>query len=548
MSEQTITATPVSAPDVLLNQPLSRQVDVELETKILEPVSHQYVSANGGRTTFVLPASGVLDAPNCALVWELTSTEADGCLTYPFWAGGLAMLSQMTCRVGGQILSQVDNVHRYATIRNNFKSQAEKEGVLDARHGSMNCIRNRPCPAQLTTGSVDRSFHQIYNPDADQLNEYGYAYSATAAHQQQPVKSIGNTAGQSLQCVVRLSDVFKFFEANKLPLLAMAQVEIEIVWAKCGDANVAAANVFDSAVIERPIPATAGARARTGVVNMTNNPTLICDYIHYDDAEKQQIFNAINSGGGMRLNFTEVVATQGINPASTAAAGGGADTYQVVESNHIIGMAMKEVKKIYVWKEYDLTSPAGLTEIDGNFNEVYTHRSITDNRYKSQQIPGEHYNFVINNNRVYNKPVDNVATQHNYLSQCDDEHWNCVEPLYDTATYNTSKCAELADTTWAAGVATQNINACRTKPYMAGSQHIIGLNLDKYNAAGNAVGNGQRISSAPIEFNYSRVGIGRSAGAGGAANSLLAPVLLTFFIEYRRSLIIRPLGVDVSDA
>jgi len=543
MSEQTITATPVSAPDVLLNQPLSRQVDVELETKILEPVSHQYVSANGGRTTFVLPASGVLDAPNCALVWELTSTEADGCLTYPFWSGGLAMLGQMTCRVGGQILSQVDNVARYATIRNNFKSQAEKEGVLDARHGSMNCIRNRPCNALLATGSADRSFHQIYNPEADQLNEFGYAYANTPGHTQQPVKSLSNVAGTSLQCVVRLSDVFKFFESNKLPLLAMAQVEIEIVWNKCGDANVAAANILDSAVIERPIPATAGARARTGVVNMTNNPTLICDYIHYDDAEKQQIFNAINSGGGMRLNFTEVVSTQGINPASTAAVGG-ADTYQVVESNHIIGMAMKEVKKIYVWKEYDLTSPAGIAEIDGNFNEVYTHRSVMDNRIKSQQIPGETYNFVINNNRIYNRPVDNVATQHNYLSQCNDEHWNCVEPYYDTATYNTNKCAELADTTWANGVATQDINACRTKPYLSGSQHVIGLNMDKYNAAGNAIGNGQRISSAPIEFNYTRVGIGR-----GAANlSSLAPVLLTFFIEYRRSLIIRPLGVDVSDA
>jgi len=548
MSEQTITATPVSAPDVLLNQPLSRQVDVELETKILEPVSHQYQSASGGRTTFVLPASGVLDAPNCALVWELVSTEADGCLTYPFWSGGLAMLSQMTCRVGGQILSQVDNVHRYATIRNNFKSQAEKEGVLDARHGSMNCIRNRPCNALLATGSADRSFHQIYNPEADQLSEYGYSYANTPAHTQQPNKSLANVAGQSLQCVVRLSDVFKFFESNKLPLLAMAQVEIEIVWHKCGDPNIAAANITDSAVVERPVPATAGARARTGVVTMTNNPTLICDYIHYDDAEKQQIFNAINRGGGMRLNFTEVVVTQGINQASTATTGGATDAYQVVESNHIIGMAMKEVKKIYVWKEYDLSSPAGIVEIDGNFNQIYTHRSVTDNRFKSQQIPGETYNFVINNNRIYNRPVDNVATQHNYLSQCDDEHWNCVETLYDTATYNTSKCAELADTTWAAGVPTQNINACRTKPYMSGSQHILGLNLDKYNSAGNAVGNGQRISSAPIEFNYTRVGIGRSGAGGGAANSLIAPVLLTFFIEYRRSLIIRPLGVDVSDA
>ena len=92
MAEQSITATPVAAPDVLLNQPLDRQVDVELETKILEPVSHQYNTATGGRTTYILPATGVLDTPNVALQWELTANEGAGELTYPFWAGGLAII------------------------------------------------------------------------------------------------------------------------------------------------------------------------------------------------------------------------------------------------------------------------------------------------------------------------------------------------------------------------------------------------------------------------------------------------------------------------
>ena len=42
MSEQTITSTPVNAPDVLMNQPLTRQMDVDIESTILEPVSHNY--------------------------------------------------------------------------------------------------------------------------------------------------------------------------------------------------------------------------------------------------------------------------------------------------------------------------------------------------------------------------------------------------------------------------------------------------------------------------------------------------------------------------
>ena len=51
MSEQTITSSPVNAPDVLMNKPLSRQVDVTLETSILEPVSHNFNSFTGGFTT-----------------------------------------------------------------------------------------------------------------------------------------------------------------------------------------------------------------------------------------------------------------------------------------------------------------------------------------------------------------------------------------------------------------------------------------------------------------------------------------------------------------
>ena len=546
MSEQVITSQPVGAPDILLNQPLSRQVDVELETKILEPVSHRYDSATGGVTRYIFPQSGVLDAPNCALTWELTSTEADQCLSYPFWAGSLAMLQKMTIRVGGQILSQVEDVGRYATIRNNFNSQSYKEGVLDVRHGSMNKIRNRPANALLATGSADRAFHQIYNVECDQISEYGYYYAAANGHDQQPSKRFSNVAGQSFEAVVRLSDVFPFFAGNRLPVAFMAQVELEVEWNTCGSAAIAAANIKDSAVIDAPVPATAAARARLGTTLMTANPTLMCDYIHYDDQEQAKIDAAINSGGGMALNFTEMVKTRGINPVNlNPAAGAANNTYEETTSEHIIGMALKEVKKIYVWKEFDLTSPQGIVEIDGNFNQVYTHRSIIDNQFKSQQIPGEKYNFIINNKRIYSKAVQNVGEQHNALSQCNDRGWNCCDPYYNTLNYNDDKCAELADTVWAAGVPTQVIGSCRTKPYKSGSEHVIGLNLDTYNKAGNAVGNGTRISSAPIMFEYSRLSTG---AATGDANGMRAPVNLHFYIEYRRSLIIRPLGIDISDA
>ena len=95
MSEQVITATPVGAPDILRNQPLSRQVDVNLETNILEPVSHSYASAQGGRTTFVLPPKGVLDAPNAAIVFEVQCPAADLLTCFNYGNGGLGMIDRI---------------------------------------------------------------------------------------------------------------------------------------------------------------------------------------------------------------------------------------------------------------------------------------------------------------------------------------------------------------------------------------------------------------------------------------------------------------------
>ena len=72
----------------------------------------------------------------------------------------------------------------------------------------------------------------------------------------------------------------------------------------------------------------------------------------------------------------------------------------------------------------------------------------------------------------------------------------------------------------------------------------IGLNLDKYNEMGNAVGNGERIGSAPIEVRFT---CNKTRDAGTPANENSAAVNLTFFIEHRRSLIINKMGATVSD-
>ena len=558
MAEQTITATPVNAPDVLLNQPLSRQLDVDIETTILEPVSHNYTSASGGRTTFNLPPKGVLDAPNAAIVFELRSLEGDQNVAYNTACGGLGMVQRCTARCGGLIISQIENAGTYGWIKSNFASQGVKEGVLDARHISSSCVDVRVAAGKIATTSAQQEFHQIYNPEIDQTSEFGRSYNANAAntHTIQPAKALSNVAGRTPQVVIRLADLFEIFAENKLPLLAMALVQIEIDWAPCGDPGLAAGATLDNIVTDRVIPAAAinaqGVLVNRGTVAM-NTPTMLLDYIHYDDVERQKIFDAVNTTGGMRLDFSEVLLTRGVNPAqfSNAEAIGGVALQRASQSNHILGMAQKELKKIYVTKNFDLRSPRGVAEQNADTNLVKTHRNILTNQFKSQQMIGESYNFFINNARVYDRDVENVMVQHDYLSQC---HNNYAVPniYYDTANYNANKMKIALDSSYASGVATVDLNQGRTHRYLPGASHIIGLNLDKRNNLGSVPGNGVRIGSAPIEFNYNRLcvipGARQGADANGTLDGMSAECNLDFYIVYRRSLIIRALGVDTSDA
>jgi hypothetical protein len=552
MSEQVITATPVGAPDILRNQPLSRQVDVNLETNILEPVSHSYASAQGGRTTFVLPPKGVLDAPNAAIVFEVQCPAGDLLTCFNYANGGLGMIDRITARCGGIIISQVENAGQYANIKQNYASQGVKEGILDYRHLSSNGVELSIAPAKIAVSSITQEFQQLYNPECDQTSSFGRSYNGNAAnsHQTQVSKCISATAGQSPEVVIRLADVFEIFAENKLPLMAMAQVEIEIEWAAAGDATLLAENVIDSPVIDSLIPDAAANAAATklqqGILTMST-PNMMLDYIHYDDVERAKIYAAVNSGGGMRLDFSEVVITRGVNPAGTAVSGGAADTTQVVASNHIIGMAQKEVQKIYVQKTYDLRSATGVAELDADDQEVKTHRNILLNQFKSTQIPGETYNFFINNQRIYDRDIQNPAIAHDYLSQIGGT-WTTPKCYFNTNNYNANGMKELLDCSWTSGARTQDLNQGKTHRYLAGSNNYIGLSLEKYREMGVVPGNGTRIGSSPIEFNYSRVCVGKSAGNGGAAGSSNAEVNLIFYICYRRSLIIRQLGVDVSDA
>ena len=539
-------------PDVLKADAMNSEImmDVDIETALIEPTSHRFDTDSGGVTNFLIPPKGVASMADASLIFELVSDEADGVVGYNVLAGGLACVERISLRSGGSLITEVTKAGLYAMIKKLYNDQDYKTGILDFRHKSSNKVEQAIAPAKIAVGSVTDAYHQVYNPDIDQVSTYGYAYNnGTNEHALQEFKTCSNVAGRGAQVVIRLAELFPLFNSRaNLPVFCMASMELEILWHPAGQSAVTAPNQTDSVLIETPIPATAGARARRTTCTMAQNPILMMDFINYDENTMASIRNQVETQG-IVVPFVETLFTRGINPASTATAGGANDEGQKVTSNHILGLAGKEVEAIYIQHDYDILDPVGTTEIDGNYNQVYTHRNIVTNQFKSTDIPGLEYNFIINNVRIFNQDISNRALAHHHASQCEPRGLQCLASQYDTMQYDVNRCKNLLDSQFTDGARVgQNIDQGRSKPYLSGTTSVTALNLKKYNILAPTIGNGMRIGSAPIEARISRVGVGRSAGNGGAGNSLLAPVILNFFLEYKRTMLITPLGVSVSDA
>lgn len=491
--------------DTLTTQTLDRAVNATIETNILNPITHNYHYETGGQTTFRFPSSGVLDAPNCSLVFNPTCADDKAC--YPLSSGGQSLIDRITCRVGGVILSQVLNVGEYSTMKNQHESLGYQASVLDMRHCSSNRYQEYIRP---DVDSTKPNCAAIYNVEIDQASSW-HEYIPASTHVVQPNRRITGNKKSTSEVVLRLGDLFPFFKDNKLPLLAMAQVELQIEWLPAG----AIADNPNSAVISSdPTDLTSGEiKIDADQVRMN------VDYIHYDDEEKAKIMNNVNQG--MRLRFTEVVVTKGINPE---AGGAGQDS----TSTHIIGMAGKEVQGIYVKKLFDINSATGQTE-KANLG----HNNDYLNQFRSQNISYEKYNWVINNFRVYSQDVANVAEQHQYVGMVSNNAFQPPPCAYDTMNYNANFKNILLSQ-----IADEGADTAFTQKAILGTQHYIGLNLKKFSEMGAMFQNGTRIGTSPIEFVYTRRGVADS----------LAQVDLTFFIEYSRTLEITPLGVNVMDS
>ena len=547
-------------PDILKPIPLARAVDVEVETNILEPVSHQYTSRDGGRTRWVLPSKAVLNAPNAALVFEIVNGEAAGQgtdrrLAFPLMTGGVSMIQRMTVRCGSQILSQIDFAGQYNTVKNIFKSQAFKSDILDVRHHSQNNIKTKILPNQsgstalagATLGEGLVGYHQISNNDIDIQNTWGKPIisDADVHHLFQKNKLLRNfdNRGKGPECVIRLGDIMNFFEANNLPLAAMAQTEIECEWKAGPTATDQYQNLIDSPVI---VNNAALAGATTGLnIGFAAPPVLQLDYIHYPEEEMMKIMEQVDKG--LALNFTEVVTTFGVNPELGAVANGD----YVTTSNHILGMAGKEVKKIYVQKNLDKKSAQGLVEKNYTQGGCQTHRNQYLQDFKSVQCPSEVYNFIINNERMYGIDISNPAQAYNQLQQC-EQVAHILPAQFDSMNFNADVLSILNNTKDAGVVDNASNDSAFSQRMLGASMNVIGLNLDKYNSLDMAggryktatPGNGERIGSAPIEMRFSCT---KTRDAATPTNENRAAVNLTFFIEYRRALIINNMGVSVSD-
>jgi hypothetical protein len=293
-------------PDLLRIGSIPSNTNIEVETAILEPVTHSNTHCK-----FVLQNKGLLHS-HSKLEFEFESptdgTNAEPC-SLPVGIGIHSLIQRATLRVGTKTICEIDDYNFYQTYRTAFLSpeaEIEREQILTGRNG--NCLefdyinRLQNAGAQYAFGSDTQSNTsadglmlangkemnvRVFDPNVDgasqrpELDEARLTRASAAAVATQDLCPTWQIA---------ISDLFPFLKFNQLPLYMMKEpVNLELVFSKAG-------NVGDN-TCER------ASSQNEPVVNVrTASTRMIADHIYYPQEMMEAYANANRS---LQFQYTD---------------------------------------------------------------------------------------------------------------------------------------------------------------------------------------------------------------------------------------------------
>ena len=516
-------------PSTLLNASSNEDQTLEIHSEILEPLSHSQVI-----TRWEIPHKNILDSDS-VLIWKVFCdgqandlTGAEFC-ALPFPLSGLYdTMLRARLFVNGKVISELNEVGKYLSMKNHFTPHEVKTEVNDFFSYANNNIKNNAGKIDFDSAKVLRT------PNDKQLGPK----VAVAGHNYQ------------VECSLKLHQLFAILKDAQLDTNNIeGKIMIEIDWSPVNKDNTKNNALY---IGSKP---DAGTNPEYKVLTV-EDPRLILDFLTYNAEVQAQIKNTIwGGGGGINMPFREVALVRKTLDASA-----------VLKSDDInIGMTGRAIQKIWIAKV--------MTTTNNDANRV-----LGDCR--SDLLQGQKWNVRINDLMIYDRDVDNRAEEFNYLQQTGEKQFTCPPSTYerrsagkaDRLNYTDDDNEWVGTSTFAIQNATPvnkpagkpnhavnvsaddqdeigdvsavlegaGISVANIDEQLQGRMNYLGINLAKYKNGAESPLNAMRVGSTPIVFNLTRNG-------ANDADTTAKNGTMYFWVEYLKMMKLENGQISVMD-
>ena len=288
---------------------------------------------------------------------------------------------------------------------------------------------------------------------------------------------------------------------------------------------------------------TAGAKTfKTDVVSVVDNtstsrtmniplPTLMCDHIHYPDAQEEMMRQRVI--GGMPIPFRSEVLIRKQIPVVTTAT----ESSQDIQ----IGQAGRFVQRVMVQKLSTAiasgTDAATSATDDGRLFEIQK-----DCRSDLQQQ--ESIDLIVNNRHLTDRPISNECYSYSLTNQSVGDNMLTLEPTQYGVLYDSAEIGDNVSEISSEGRRDGGSRGCQyTYPLTAGHSNWKAMQLSRYANGQISPMNATRVGATPIVLRYTRT------GGSGTLNrdNLKKPLQFLVWVSYVKQAIIQDGSVEIVD-
>lgn len=478
--------------------------NMNIKTEVLDPIT---ITAQ--QAVFQIPKTGVLDGGSM-LQLGITALPTN---FLPFLTGIHGAIRSVFLKIGGQVIASNDDYAYYTTMARQFETPEHRAYIDMVKSGACGDRWSSPASGRLAFRDANAT------QNADPLLS-----SNTCPLFLRPTLVDGTTPLFSIP----LSTLIPMMRTRQLPLMAIKEhVYLEIN--------------FNSQLANDPGLITCCTQGRdqdSAVAISLPNVKFISDHLYYTDEKMNNVLAQSMSANGMAILYEDIITTTHQIPASNVA---GANVQnQVVERP--LAVSGKTVRNILIQ--------------DKNQNETH---NIFGNYISRELMAGSTYNFRINDQRVYDRDLENPARKYNELMEVYGLPLYVPNQLYsyDADTSKQDPQQRVIQNSLGIGLVEgyQLPNALSELAEDAGNGNVNDMrgcmHYDGYDlttSSSNSLGNGAKIGVKPIEVikTYKRVADTAQAGTFGVVSGQASSREMRIFCGVERTMLIRNGEITVS--